>query len=79
MSGKQRCLAKILKLKCALLLKGLLSRVKYWEKKFGIFSSPSYYALGNLEIVQIFDFRFLADLYVLGSGESKKHKISLVS
>ena len=43
------------------------------------FSSPSYYVRGTLVIVQIFDFRFLADLHVLGSGESKKHKISMVS
>ena len=44
-----------------------------------IFSSPSYYAWGTLVIVQIFDFRFLADLHVLGSEESKKRKISMVS
>ena len=43
------------------------------------FSSPSYYVWGALVIVQIFDFRFLADLHVWGSGESKKHKISMVS
>ena len=29
-------------------------------------------------LVQIFDFQFLADLHVLGSGEFKKHKISMV-
>ena len=34
---------------------------------------------GALVIVQIFDFRFLADLHVLVSGESKKHKISMMS
>ena len=45
----------------------------------GFFSSPSYYVWGTLEIVQNFDIRFLADLHVLGSGESKKHKISMVS
>ena len=44
-----------------------------------IFSSPSYYVWGTLIIVQIFDFRFLADLRVLESGESKKHKTSMVS
>ena len=36
-----------------------------------IFSSPSYYVLGNLVILQIFDFRFLADLHVLESGNPK--------
>ena len=44
-----------------------------------IFSSPSYYVWVTLVIVQIFDFRFMGDLLVLGSGESKKHKISMVS
>ena len=34
---------------------------------------------GTLVIVQIFDFRFLKDLHVLGSGEFKKPKISMVS
>ena len=32
-----------------------------------------------LVIEQIFDFQFLTDLHPLGSGESKKHKISMVS
>ena len=41
-------------------------------------ASPSYYAQGTLAIVQIFHFRFLADLHVLGSEESRKHKISIV-
>ena len=44
-----------------------------------IVSSPSYYVWGTLVSVQIFDFRFLADLHVLGSGESKKYKISMMS
>ena len=44
-----------------------------------LFSSTSYYVWGTLVIVQIFDFWFLADLHVLGSGESKQHKISMVS
>ena len=43
------------------------------------FSSPSYYIRRTLLIVQIFHFRFLADLHVLASGESKKYKISMVS
>ena len=43
------------------------------------FSSPSYYVWGTLVIVQIFDFRCLTDWHVLGSGESKKYKISMVS
>ena len=34
---------------------------------------------GTLIIVQISDFQFLSDLHVLGSGESKEHKISMVS
>ena len=46
---------------------------------FLFISFPSYYVWGTLVIVQIFDFRFLADLHILGSGESKKHKISMVS
>ena len=41
--------------------------------------SPSYYVWGTLFIQQIFDTRFLADLHVLRSGESKNHKISMVS
>ena len=44
-----------------------------------IFSSPSYYVWGTLIIVQIFVFRFFADLHVLESAESKKLKISMVS
>ena len=44
-----------------------------------IFSFSSYYVWGTLVIVKILDFRFLEDLYVLGSGVSKKHKISVVS
>ena len=44
-----------------------------------IFSSPSYYVWGTMIIAQIFDFRFLVDIHVLGFGESKKHKISNVS
>ena len=43
------------------------------------FSSSSYFVWGILVIVQIFDFRFLAHLHILGSGESKNHKISMVS
>ena len=43
-----------------------------------VFSSPSYYEWGALVIVQIFDFQFLADLHILESEKSKKHKISLV-
>ena len=43
------------------------------------FCSPSYYAWGNLVIVQVFDFRCLADVHVLESGESKKRKISMMS
>ena len=43
------------------------------------FSSPSYYVWGTLVILQILDCRFWADLHVLGSGESKKDKISMVS
>ena len=42
-------------------------------------SSPLYYVWGTLVIVQTFDFRFLTDLHTLGSGESKKYKISMVS
>ena len=42
-------------------------------------SSSSYSVWGTLVIVQIFDCRFLADLHVLGSLESKKHKISMMS
>ena len=42
-------------------------------------SSLSYYVWGTLVIEQIFDIRFLTDLHVLGSGVSKKHKISMVS
>ena len=37
-----------------------------------IFSYLSYYVWGTLVIVQLFDLRFLADLHVLVSGESKK-------
>ena len=44
-----------------------------------IFSSPSYYVWRTLVIMQIFDFRLLAELRVLGSEEYKKHKISMVS
>ena len=40
------------------------------------FSSRPYCVL---VIVQTLDFPFLADLLVLGSGESKKHKISIMS
>ena len=47
--------------------------------KLSFFNSTSYYAWGTLVIMQIFDFRFLADLHVLGSRESKKHKISMLS
>ena len=32
-----------------------------------------YYSFFFFVIVQIFDFRFLADLHALGSGKSKKH------
>ena len=48
-------------------------------QKYRDFNFPSYYVWGTLAIVQIFDFRFLVDLHVLGSGESKKHKNSMVS
>ena len=41
------------------------------------FSSPSYYVWGTLVIVLILGFRFLVDLHVWGSGEFKKHKISM--
>ena len=44
-----------------------------------IFSSLSYYVWETLVIVQTFDFRFLADLHVFGSKESKKHKVSMMS
>ena len=44
-----------------------------------LFRSPSYYAWGTLVIIQIFDFRFLANLHILVSGESKKYEISMVS
>ena len=40
-------------------------------------ASPSYYAQGTLAIVQIFHFRFLADLHVLGSEESPPPKKKL--
>ena len=49
------------------------------EYKNLFFSSPSCYLWGTLKNVQIFDFQFLTDLHVLGSGESKKHKSSMVS
>ena len=39
----------------------------------------SYYGIGNFGNHANFDFRLLADLHVLGSGESKKHKISIVT
>ena len=48
-------------------------------KKYSAISSPSYYVWGTLVIEQIFNFRFLADLHVLGSEESKICKISMVS
>ena len=40
-----------------------------------IISSPSYYVWRTLVVMQILDFRFLADLNVLGFGESKKKYI----
>ena len=49
------------------------------SQMFHWISSPSYYVWGTLVIVQNFDVRFLANLHVLGSGDSKKHKISMVS
>ena len=50
-----------------------------FEKLIGLLVPPSYYVWGTLLNMQIFDLRFLEDLHVLGSGESKKHKISMVS
>ena len=50
------------------------------ENDLSTFSSPSYYVWGTLVIVQIFDFRFLADLHVLGVLENPKNtKISMMS
>ena len=43
-----------------------------------LISSPSYYVWGTLVDVHIFDYWFLADLHVLGSGESKIYKFSRV-
>ena len=56
---------------------GLITKKKLFKLK--IISSPSYLYMGTLVIVQIFDFRFLTDLHVLGYGDSKKLKISMVS
>ena len=50
--------------------------VKYGSKHI---SSPSYYVRGTFVNVKILDIRLLADLHVLGSRDSKKHKISMVS
>ena len=52
---------------------------KYDYNVTEFFSSPSYYVWRTLVIVQIFDFQFLVDLHVSGSGESKKHKTNMVS
>ena len=42
-----------------------------------LFSSPSsYYVWGTLVIVQIFDFRFLTDLHVLGLENPKNIKLA---
>ena len=62
---------------CFLLVLPIYNTKKINYKK--IFSSPSHCIWGTLVIEQIFDFPFLADLHILGSGKSKKHKISMVS
>ena len=41
-----------------------------------IFSSPSYNLWGNLVNMQIFDFRFLANLHVLGLENPKNTKLA---
>ena len=41
-----------------------------------IFSSPSYYVWGTLVVMQIFDFRFLADLHVYGLENPKNTKLT---
>ena len=48
------------------------------ETSMNVLVSPSYYVWGTLVIMQISDFRFLADLQVLGSGESKKQKVNIM-
>ena len=57
-----------------------------WERKgrskeincnvFHNFSFPLYYVRGALVIAQIFDFRFLADLHVLGLENQKNKKLA---
>ena len=44
-----------------------------------IYQFPIILCMGILVIVQIFHFRFLADLHALEFGESKKHKVNMVS
>ena len=51
----------------------------YLDVRMQIFNYPLYCIWGTLVIMQIFNIRFSAELHILGTGESKEHKIIMVS